>query len=105
MDLSVPFQIRPIDKNDAAALMRFYNSLLPASKRNFHPIGTTATLEQCASVCESNISPESDRYDLVGLADGQVVGWCFLWGVQSEKVSRSDWVLPTPGSNGGSVPP
>lgn len=87
MDLSVPFQIRPIDKNDVAALRCFYNSLSPASKRTFHPMGTTATLEQCASVCESNVSPESDRYDLVGLADGRVVGWGFLWGVRSEKVS------------------
>jgi len=80
MDLSVPFQIRPIDKNDD-------NNLSPVSKRNFHPMGATTTPEQCTSVCESNVSPESDRYDLVGLADGQVVGWGFLWGVQSEKVS------------------
>jgi RimJ/RimL family protein N-acetyltransferase len=84
---SAPCPIRPIEKADAPALMGFYNGLSPASKRNFHPMGTTATLEQCVAVCEDNGSPESDRYDLVGVTEGQVVGWCFLWGLRSDKVS------------------
>ena len=84
---SMPYQIRPIAEADAPALMRFYNRLSPASKRTFHPLGTTATLEQCVEVCENNVGSESDRYDVVGFADGQIVGWGFLWGLRSDEAS------------------
>lgn len=80
-------QIRLIGPGDAPALLRFYSNLSPLSKRNFHPMGMVATLEQCVAVCENSGCPDSDRYDLVGVASGQVVGWCFLWGLQNDKVS------------------
>ncbi|MCX5757244.1 MAG: GNAT family N-acetyltransferase [Candidatus Hydrogenedentes bacterium] len=75
--------IRPIRPGDAQALAAFYNGLAEASKRTFHPLGDTTTVEACDTVIAENAPGAGKKYDAVALADGRIVGWSFLWSLQS----------------------
>jgi GNAT superfamily N-acetyltransferase len=79
--------MRRLLSSDAPALMRFYNGLSPSSKRLFHPMGNGASLSQCQRVCNDNTGIRPDRYDLVAMDGDHIVGWCFLWGFQGDRVS------------------
>ncbi len=79
--------IRPIGPEDAQALAAFYNGLAVASKRTFHPLGDVTTLEACDAVIAENAPGVNKKYDAVAWANRQIVGWSFLWGLQSETPS------------------
>jgi len=68
--------LRPLRGDEAPALQAFYNSLSPATRRLFRPIGWNATLPTCAAICEATAG--SARHDLVLDAGGRLVGWAFL---------------------------
>ena len=70
--------IRPLAENDAAALVNFYNSLSPASKRTFRPLGEKTTLEVCQRIVNENLSVPINRYDLTCWHASELVGWTFV---------------------------
>jgi len=75
--------IRRIRLGDENALVDFYNGLNESSIRTFRPIGYTTTLDVCKEIIQDN-NPEIDKkFDLVALHGMQIVGWSFLWKIQS----------------------
>ena len=77
------FIIRQIARGDAEALVLFYNALSEASKRTFHPLDTTATVKQGRDIIEDNAPEMAKKYDLVALDGERIVGWSFLWSIES----------------------
>ena len=71
--------VRRLAPDDAESLRCFYNGLSARSKRLFHPLGDEAAEERCREIVEHNRPDASTNYDLVAVAGGLVVGWCFLW--------------------------
>lgn len=68
---------------DAAALCRFYSRLSRESIRTFRPLGTKTTVQVCQGIAQDN-SPERDlKFDVVAWQNGVIVGWCFLWNLDS----------------------
>lgn len=79
--------LRRIQPGDGSALVEFYNGLSARSKRTFRPLGSTTNLEACEAIVQEN-RPEIDRkFDLVAVRGTQIVGWGFLWNLESEKPS------------------
>ena len=75
--------IRRIRSGDENALIGFYNGLSESSKRTFRPIGFTTTLNVCKDIIQDN-SPEIDKkFDLMAPHGDRIVGWSFLWNIQS----------------------
>ncbi|HIE27965.1 TPA: GNAT family N-acetyltransferase [Candidatus Poribacteria bacterium] len=75
--------IRRIRPGDESALMDFYNGLSESSKRTFRPIGYTTTLNVCKDIVKDN-SPEIEkRFDLLAWHKTEIVGWGFLWNLES----------------------
>ena len=75
--------IRRIRLGDESALVEFYNALSESSKRTFRPIGYTTTLNACENIIKDN-NPEIEKeFDLVGLHETRIVGWSFLWNLES----------------------
>jgi GNAT superfamily N-acetyltransferase len=100
--------IRRLAPGDAAALAEFYNGLSERSRRTFRPLGWTTDAETCAGIVRDNIvrdniardnlackerdasTPEDglgkgDKYDLVALDGTQIVGWSFVWRLNSDE--------------------
>jgi len=75
--------IRRIKSGDENALVEFYNGLSESSKRTFRPIGYTTTLSVCENIINDN-SPEIDqKFNLVAMYETRIIGWGFLWNLQS----------------------
>lgn len=84
--------IRRIRWGDENALLEFYNGLSESSIRTFRPIGYETTLNVCQDIIRDN-NPEKDgqqscptmekKFDLVALHEKRIVGWGFLWNIDS----------------------
>ncbi len=75
--------IRRIKSGDENALVEFYNGLSESSIRTFRPLGYKTTLNVCEDIVQDN-SPEIDKkFDLVALHETRIVGWSFLWKIES----------------------
>ena len=88
-----PITIRRVRSDDAQALYDFFAALSPASRQTFAPFGQRPTLSQYEDVVYGNtlvtgtsevpVTYTDDKYDLVAVADGHIVGWGFAWALQS----------------------
>lgn len=81
--------LRRLQSEDAPALMAFYNGLSVASKRTFRPIDVTTTVAVCAAIAEANREACPTKFDLIavngGTTSGGIVGWSFLWNLESDE--------------------
>ncbi|MCD6365626.1 MAG: GNAT family N-acetyltransferase [Planctomycetes bacterium] len=75
--------IRQVQAGDAAALAAFYNSLGPQSIRNFRPLGEKTSAGVCAKIVKDNDPDRCAKFDLIAISEGRIVGWCFLWDIQT----------------------
>ena len=83
---SPTFAIRRLRVEDADNLAHFYNRLSQSSKRTFRPSGPITITEKCVEIANANIkfgATHSKKYDLVALYDEGVIGWGFLWDLDS----------------------
>jgi ribosomal protein S18 acetylase RimI-like enzyme len=78
-------RIRRIQLVDAGKLMAFYNGLSAGSKRTFRPLGDVTTLDACIEIARDNRPEVDKRFDLIALDAGQVIGWSFIWDLQSDE--------------------
>jgi len=76
-------EIRQIQTGDAVALAAFYNNLSAPSKRLFKPCGLTVTVERCRRIVRENQPEIGKKYDAVALLEKHIIGWSFLWSLQS----------------------
>ncbi len=76
-------EIRRLTPQDAETLARFYNGLSEESKRTFRPLGPKTTPEICREVARANRPEADEKFDLIALAEGEIIGWCFLWDLKS----------------------
>ena len=75
--------IRRIKPGDGNPLVEFYNGLSESSKRTFRPIDYKTTLDVCENIIKDN-SPEIDqKFDMVAVHETRIIGWGFLWNLQS----------------------
>lgn len=77
--------IRRMLPADAEALAAFYNGLSKASIRTFRPLGTQTAAAACLKLALNNGVEKDSRFDLLALAGPRVVGWCFLWDLDTDK--------------------
>ena len=70
--------IQPIAKNDASALVKFYNFLSAESIRTFRPLGNKTSLDVCQRIVNENILPPQKRFDLIYRHGTELAGWAFL---------------------------
>ncbi len=77
--------IRRLQRGDAAALAAFYNGLSSTSKRTFAPLGPAATAKSCGRIVRDNVREPGRRFDLVAVEGKHIVGWCFLWEMQTDR--------------------
>ena len=70
--------IRPLTKNDAPALVKFYNDLSAASIRTFRPLGDKTSFVVCQQIVDENILPPYKRFDLVCWHGIRLAGWAFI---------------------------
>ncbi|MBC8230333.1 GNAT family N-acetyltransferase [bacterium] len=75
--------IRRMKPGDENALVEFYNGLSENSKRTFRPIGYTTTASVCEDIIKDNSSEIDQKFDLLALHETCIVGWGFLWNLQS----------------------
>ena len=80
----MPVVLRRVAEGDAALLADFYNGLSTPSKRTFHPLGETTPLDKCEVIIRDNAADRDMKFDMAACADGRIVGWSFLWNLQSE---------------------
>jgi len=78
-----PTTIRRITPDDAPALVAFYNQLSAPSKRTFRPLGPVTVLEKCEEIIQDN--ENGTKYDLVAVNGGRIIGWSFLWNLNTDK--------------------
>ena len=76
-------QLRRVKPGDAEALAHFYNSRNPESVRHFKPLGERAPLDKLNEVIAANSSDVVAQFDLVALRDADIVGWAFVWKLQT----------------------
>ncbi len=77
--------IRQIKSGDENVLVDFYNGLSESSIQTFRPLGYKTTLSVCEDIIQDN-SPEIDKkFDLVALHETRIVGWSFLWNIESNE--------------------
>ena len=69
---------------DAPALAEFYNTLSEQSRRTFRPLGWNTSRVACETVVQANQPPQTS-YDLVAWEDTHIVGWSFVWHLDSAK--------------------
>lgn len=82
------FTIRQLTISDAEALATFYNQLSAESLRTFRPIGPITIPEKCRKIAEENEpkGPElASKYDVVALYQQQIIGWSFIWDLNTEE--------------------
>jgi GNAT superfamily N-acetyltransferase len=76
--------LRRISMGDEARLAEFYNGLSTESKRTFRPLGEKTTPERCSEIMSDNAPGTGTKYDLFAVDNGEVVGWAFLWNIESD---------------------
>lgn len=76
-------EIRQLRPGDTGALASFYNGLSAASKRTFRPLGEQTTVDACSAIVADNRPGVDTKFDLVALDGGPIVGWSFVWGLDS----------------------
>ncbi len=69
--------IRRVQAGDATRLFSFWDQMSPASKRTFAPFGQQPQLNQYEDVVNGNTN--GDKYDLVAVSGDTIVGWSFVW--------------------------
>ncbi|MCY3019692.1 MAG: GNAT family N-acetyltransferase [Planctomycetota bacterium] len=79
------FLIRRMQPADAETLAAFYNGLSKASIRTFRPLGTKTAADVCLKLALNNGVEKDIRFDLLALTGPRVVGWCFLWDLDTDK--------------------
>jgi ribosomal protein S18 acetylase RimI-like enzyme len=80
--------IRRLGAGDATALRDFYNRLTARSLRLFHPLGPSTDEAVCQELVAANDpSAVEARYDLIAASAPQIVGWCFLQGIDGAEPS------------------
>ncbi|MGD0090117.1 MAG: GNAT family N-acetyltransferase [Planctomycetota bacterium] len=79
------FLFRRMRPADAEALAAFYNGLSKASIRTFRPLGTETAPGTCLKLALDNGIEKDVRYDLLALDGPRIVGWCFLWDLDTDK--------------------
>lgn len=87
--------VRRLQEGDARALAEFYNGLSERSRTTFRPLGWGATVEACERIVQGNLAgrshgdaPDDQRgtkYDLVAVHEGYIVGWSFIWDLDSDE--------------------
>ena len=82
---ATPPAIRRLAPGDTNALMAFYNQLSAAAKRTFRPIGPVALPEVCAGIVAANNNGAGTKFDLIATANGRIVGWSFLWNLDTDE--------------------
>jgi putative acetyltransferase len=75
--------IRRIRPGDADALVAFYNGLSARSKRTFRPLDHVATWDTCEEIVRDNELEPEKKFDLIALHEDRIVGWSFVWDLQS----------------------
>ena len=50
-------------------------------------MGKSTTLEVCAEIVRNNQPDHETRFDLVALHGEQIVGWSFIWDLETDKPS------------------
>ncbi len=80
-----PPTLRRIAPGDEGALVAFYNQLSAASKRTFRPIGPVALPEVCAGIVAANTDGVGTKVDLVAITDERIIGWSFLWNLDTDE--------------------
>lgn len=76
--------IRRLERGDANLLAAFYNGLSEAAKRTFRPLGVTTSEERCEQIICDNDAAVDTKHDLVALDGGRIVGWSFVWSLDSD---------------------
>lgn len=74
---------RRLRANDADELCSFYAGLSSESIRLFRPLGVETTVEVCRGICQENGPDREVKFDLCAWHEGVIVGWCFLWKLDS----------------------
>ncbi|MEZ5276108.1 MAG: GNAT family N-acetyltransferase [Opitutaceae bacterium] len=64
-------------------LCEFYNNLSRASLRTFRPLGTKTTIRVCRAIARDNQPDRDIKFDRVAWCSGIIVGWGFLWHLDS----------------------
>lgn len=82
--IDAQFILRRIQSGDADGLVQFYNGLSEKSIRTFRPLGERATIDVCSSIVQDNKPHGDAKFDLVALCGTQIVGWGFLWSLNSD---------------------
>ena len=77
--------LRRIQPGEGSALVEFYNGLSAPSRRTFRPLGRTTQLKDCEAIVQENRPEIDQKFDLVAVHGTQIVGWSFLWKLESEK--------------------
>jgi ribosomal protein S18 acetylase RimI-like enzyme len=80
---SEPISFHRLREQDAFALCDFYNGLSRESIRTFRPLGNETTLDRCREIARDNSGERDLKYDLVARMGERIVGWCFLWKLDS----------------------
>ncbi|MCE7983233.1 MAG: GNAT family N-acetyltransferase [Caldilinea sp. CFX5] len=70
--------LRQLQKDDAPALLTFYNGLSTTTIHNFRPLREKTTLAVCQAIVQANTAMPAPRFDLVAWHGEQMVGWAFL---------------------------
>lgn len=70
--------IHPLWRDDAPALLAFYNGLSRATLHTFRPLRGETTLTICEEIIRDNVAVPRKRYDLGVWDETRLVGWAFL---------------------------
>lgn len=77
---------RRLELGDAEQLAHFYNRLSQASKRTFSPLGPITLPQKCTEIAADNAitgDRTSTKYDLIALYSNVIIGWSFIWDLDS----------------------
>jgi ribosomal protein S18 acetylase RimI-like enzyme len=77
--------IRRLGPGDEDALVAFYNGLSERSRRTFRPLGMTTTADACERIVVDNCPVIDEKFDLVALDGTRIVGWSFLWNLDTDE--------------------
>ena len=75
--------IRRVQAGDGPTLYDFWDVLSQASKRTFAPFGANPTLDQYEEVVNANAPAAETKYDLVAIKGATIIGWSFVWALNS----------------------
>ena len=77
--------IQRIKSSDDNSLVEFYNGLSESSIRTFRPLGYKTTLNVCEDIIKDNSPGIDKKFDLVALYETRIIGWSFLWNLESNE--------------------